>query len=100
MGLELKKSFEKIDSEGIKPEEPSVAEGAKKVVGWEEVKQAVEEEKFDAFEFADEKDVLPKYNDAWTEKILSKDCGMKEKKEMLEALLVDVDTPKIKPGDT
>lgn len=59
----------------------------------------VEEEKFDAFDFAEEKDCLKKYDDAWCEKILGAP-KWSDKKDMLTELIADIDTPKIKPGDS
>lgn len=58
-----------------------------------------EEEKFDAFEFAEEKDCLKKYDEAWSEKIISI-TKWNDKKDMLTELIADIDTVKIKPGDT
>ena len=58
-----------------------------------------EEQKFDPFEMADEKDCLGKYDAAWCDGLLEKKKWT-DKKNGLEELLNDVTTPKIKPGNT
>ena len=63
---ELKKVFEKLQSEGANPI-PVPAEQA----GNPYQQPVNEEEKFDAFEYAEEKDCLKKYDEAWSEKIIA-----------------------------
>ena len=92
---ELKKAFEKISTEGANPI-PVPAEQAGNPY---QQPGNVEEEKFDAFDFAEEKDCLKKYDDAWCEKILGAP-KWSDKKDMLTELIADIDTPKIKPGDS
>ena len=60
---------------------------------------AQEEEKFDAFDLAQEVDILPKYQDAWTSGVLELKKWA-EKKEKLDQLNEDAKTPRIKPGNT
>ena len=73
---------------------------AKKDQALDEVckEEDAEEEKVDTFDLADEKDCLSKYDDAWAEATLGAKKWV-DKKIALEALIADVDTPKILPGN-
>jgi len=100
---EVQKIFDKVQGEGAPAPKPSKMtksdEIANKEAALDEVcKEEEEEEKVDAFDLADEKDCLAKYDDAWAEATL----GTKkwtDKKQALDALIEDVDTPKILPGN-
>lgn len=103
---ELKKQFEKMVSEGITPpkalrmtntEESSQKEDAINEVCAKEEKEEVE--KFDAFDLVDEKDCLTNYDESWAESVITAK-KWSDKKSMLEAMLNDMSTTKIKPGDT
>lgn len=57
----MKKIFEKLAVEGANPIPVPVEAAANPY----EQAAVVEDQNFDAFEFADEKDVLKKYDEAW-----------------------------------
>jgi cytoskeleton-associated protein 5 len=62
------------------------------------IKKEQEEEKVDAFDFAEAVDILSKFNGEWLDK-LAEMKKWNEKKEMLDELYNAANTPKIKPGN-
>ena len=98
---ELAKVFAEIDEkkEKAKPLRMTIRE--REAAKEAEIDQlcAEEENKFDAFDLAEEVDILSKYQDAWTSGVLELKKWA-EKKEKLDELNADANTPKIKPGNT
>ena len=98
---ELAKAFAEIDEkkEKAKPLRMTIRE--REAAKEAEIDQlcAEEENKIDAFDLAEEVDILSKYQDAWTSSVLELKKWA-EKKEKLDELIADANTPKIKPGNT
>jgi len=87
-------------AEGVKvPDAPKVLLLDRHPEEWKDEEMKGEEEGFDPYEMADEKDCLSKYNDDWTEKILAA-AKWNDKKDMLQALFDDINTTRLKPTDT
>lgn len=71
---ELKKSFERMKAEGVKAPEQKVLitdRNKEESKGEEPEAQQDQQESFDPYEFADEKDCLANYNEEWAEKLVA-----------------------------